>query len=640
MEIDIDTIVYFKTMPSDFDPVKGDFSKSAEWPIDGINGRYTLNSEMSFNLDMPEIASLFNATAYPVQLGTFHNIYDIYHTELKRLGRIIFIVEAWMLYGNFLSLIDLKLCDDDAEIIVLAWDDFYYTHNLFSTSNEYTVKNIELATLYLTNDPSSIHFLRERMGVDAQFFISTPCKKLLEKINQPPLSSNSTRPSEIGCFMTFKNTNEYRTRLRRYLYKTFQYPFLGMQDTQHLSEYNIEQTLQDYLQIDVHVGNTSSTWACKRTSDCKTYHHQCNNPNCFKPNCVSTEISIPVYYKEHLTNTYFARCMKGVKDFLAPFLNAILIYDDYYWNTIFYKDVFPLYKYDDFETIKETFDEVTKDLTKKIEIINKQKEWIKKHAFFNQFKYILENNKSIFDEAIFTNTTSEDLKRFPVLLPPTTKEKGWQPKPILLEKKSSESKAYPMNEKEYSGAQAFVNIPFASFVRQESKPGICIAEIGAWLGRTAALYIESIHEQQGTMYAVDLFNGWYPHTNGNEDPNHLEKFLSNISPYRSCVEVLKGLSESQIPKIPDNSLDICFIDSDHRYDMVKKDIELCIPKMKSGGVLCGHDCESFEHVNTFTEVELNSDFAVKKDCHAGVVQAVFDFFGRVKLSNTNWFVQI
>ena len=43
-------------------------------------------------------------------------------------------------------------------------------------------------------------------------------------------------------------------------------------------------------------------------------------------------------------------------------------------------------------------------------------------------------------------TTSEDSKRFPVLLPPTTKEKGWQPKPILLEKKSSESKVGPTED--------------------------------------------------------------------------------------------------------------------------------------------------------------------------------------------------
>lgn len=208
-----------------------------------------------------------------------------------------------------------------------------------------------------------------------------------------------------------------------------------------------------------------------------------------------------------------------------------------------------------------------------------------------------------------------------------------------------------MNEIENNGAQLFINRPFASFVRRESKPGICVAEIGVWLGRTTALYIESIHEQQGTMYAVDLFNGWYPQFHRKEDQttpsncfpdsNHLEKFLSNISPYRSCVEVLKGLSESQIPKIPDNSLDICFIDADHRYETTKKDIELCVPKVKSGGILCGDDCESFKYVNTFTDVELSSDFSAKKDCHPGVVQAVFDFFRHdVTLSNGLWFVSL
>ena len=37
----------------------------------------------------------------------------------------------------------------------------------------------------------------------------------------------------------------------------------------------------------------------------------------------------------------------------------------------------------------------------------------------------------------------------------------------------------------------------------------------------------------------------------------------------------------------------------------KKDIELAIPKIKSGGLLCGHDCEGFAEVNSFTEFETN-----------------------------------
>ncbi len=39
----------------------------------------------------------------------------------------------------------------------------------------------------------------------------------------------------------------------------------------------------------------------------------------------------------------------------------------------------------------------------------------------------------------------------------------------------------------------------------------------------------------------------------------------------------------------DGSLDFVFINGDHSYDIVKKDIELWVPKVKEGGTLAGHD---------------------------------------------------
>lgn len=41
---------------------------------------------------------------------------------------------------------------------------------------------------------------------------------------------------------------------------------------------------------------------------------------------------------------------------------------------------------------------------------------------------------------------------------------------------------------------------------------------------------------------------------------------------------------------PDNYFDLIFIDADHIYQEVKRDIDLWLPKVKSDGVLCGHDC--------------------------------------------------
>ncbi|MDP7291685.1 MAG: class I SAM-dependent methyltransferase, partial [Verrucomicrobiota bacterium] len=39
----------------------------------------------------------------------------------------------------------------------------------------------------------------------------------------------------------------------------------------------------------------------------------------------------------------------------------------------------------------------------------------------------------------------------------------------------------------------------------------------------------------------------------------------------------------------DNTLDFCYIDADHRYEAAKQDIELWLSKVKSGGIICGHD---------------------------------------------------
>tara|TARA_R100000808_G_scaffold24811_1_gene58486 strand:- start:8686 stop:9879 length:1194 start_codon:yes stop_codon:yes gene_type:complete len=389
MRVGFDTVICFRTTPLEVDPMGGNFADSS-YNSEQLFNRYTLNSEMSFYLDMSEIAELLDAELYNIQLGPRFDIYDVYNRELKKLGKILFIIESWMLQDDYFSLIDLKLCNEECEIIVLAWDDYYQLNNML---------NLELANLYLTNDPRSINFLREQLGVKAHFYISTPCKKLIEIINQFPAPTEG-RQYDIGCLMSFKHKNEYRSNLKTYLHKHFKNPFLGQATTTRLSTYNIEQTLQEYLQIKVHLGNTSSAWGdkVKELSNKSTYYHPCKNPDCLKPSCSSSQIQTPHYYQQHIMQRRIARCMKGVKDFLAPLLNVVLIYDDYYWNAIFYQDVFPLYEYNNFDTIKATYDEVTKDMETTTHILTKQKEWVKKHSFFNQFKYIIENDQSPFFE--------------------------------------------------------------------------------------------------------------------------------------------------------------------------------------------------------------------------------------------------
>jgi hypothetical protein len=46
---------------------------------------------------------------------------------------------------------------------------------------------------------------------------------------------------------------------------------------------------------------------------------------------------------------------------------------------------------------------------------------------------------------------------------------------------------------------------------------------------------------------------------------------------------------------PDRCLDLVFIDGDHSYEAVREDIGLWSPKVRRGGILCGHDCEMRAH---------------------------------------------
>lgn len=52
---------------------------------------------------------------------------------------------------------------------------------------------------------------------------------------------------------------------------------------------------------------------------------------------------------------------------------------------------------------------------------------------------------------------------------------------------------------------------------------------------------------------------------------------------------MKGKSVEIAPKIENNSLDFIYLDSDHSYDGVRADLLAWFHKVKTGGVIAGHD---------------------------------------------------
>jgi predicted O-methyltransferase YrrM len=48
-------------------------------------------------------------------------------------------------------------------------------------------------------------------------------------------------------------------------------------------------------------------------------------------------------------------------------------------------------------------------------------------------------------------------------------------------------------------------------------------------------------------------------------------------------------SENVCRSIPDESVDAAYLDGPHYYEFVRDDIKRWLPKIKKGGVICGHD---------------------------------------------------
>jgi predicted O-methyltransferase YrrM len=126
------------------------------------------------------------------------------------------------------------------------------------------------------------------------------------------------------------------------------------------------------------------------------------------------------------------------------------------------------------------------------------------------------------------------------------------------------------------------------------------AEIGSWRGQSAAyLGVEIINSGKNiSLVCVDTFkgspqmkivgDGSYDEIIAKEGSCYKE-FLKNIKPVSRVITPLEMTSEEASKLYPDNHFDFVFIDAGHTYEDVILDLKCWLPKIKSGGVIAGHD---------------------------------------------------
>jgi predicted O-methyltransferase YrrM len=106
----------------------------------------------------------------------------------------------------------------------------------------------------------------------------------------------------------------------------------------------------------------------------------------------------------------------------------------------------------------------------------------------------------------------------------------------------------------------------------------------------------------------------------NNNDDIFEIFKSNLQPIWDKLNIVRALSKEASLLYKDNSLDFAFIDANHSYESVKEDIELWLPKIKSGGILAGHDYNIWTGVNKAVHEKFAND--------------------KIQIIDTSWLVEI
>ena len=145
------------------------------------------------------------------------------------------------------------------------------------------------------------------------------------------------------------------------------------------------------------------------------------------------------------------------------------------------------------------------------------------------------------------------------------------------------------------------------FARVGFKTG---AEIGVWEGA----FTEQFCKAGMQMLAVDPWKA-YPeyldHTRPDLIAGAYETAGARLAPY-GC-EIYRDFSAVAAPYVDDGSLDFVYIDGNHSFFDVVQDLTLWAPKVRSGGIICGHDYRQFRRSLNIRVVEAVNAYTLAHD---------------------------
>jgi hypothetical protein len=156
--------------------------------------------------------------------------------------------------------------------------------------------------------------------------------------------------------------------------------------------------------------------------------------------------------------------------------------------------------------------------------------------------------------------------------------------------------------------------PMTLFVKQKmGQRKLLGCEIGVAEGENARNMLETLNVEK--LFLIDPYLETYMEqtTNGehlaNVSTSAYVEAQNNVRAFKDKVVFLVKTSDEAVEDVP-NGLDFVYIDGNHSYEYVKRDLENYYPKVKSGGVVGGHD---FSLVFFEGLVRAVAEFAFKHD---------------------------
>lgn len=153
--------------------------------------------------------------------------------------------------------------------------------------------------------------------------------------------------------------------------------------------------------------------------------------------------------------------------------------------------------------------------------------------------------------------------------------------------------SFTLSKKKIEFYQRFPR-PFIGFLCKQGKKNLIGAEVGVLAGDNALDILERLPIKK--LYLIDPYDKYENYSDFDQEElvKAKDDALQKLSKFDSKIVWINELSNKAHKKIP-KKLDFIYIDANHNYKFVKKDMENYYPLLKKDGILAGHDIGPLVH---------------------------------------------